>query len=221
MTFPAGRLTVKRFRMFVMLVILLAAAGTACSPQAPQPGDGLFFDDFSETPSGWGVWQGERSSISYDSGGLRFRINERGYDFWAMSGKRFSDSRIEVDAQAQGGPQNNDFGIICRYQDRENFYGFIASSDQYYGIFKMVNGEYRVLNPGGELQVSKQILSGAKLNRLRADCAGSRLALYVNSEKLLEVQDSDFTEGEAGLMAGAFDTAGVDVLFDNFTVVQP
>jgi len=209
---------VKRLLLVCILLVLLFAA---CAPRAPQPGEGLFFDDFSETPSGWGVWQGKRSSIAYDSGGLRFRIQETGYDFWAMSGHSFGDSRIEVDVNALGGPANNDFGIICRYQDRANFYGFVASSDQYYGIFKMIDGRYEVLNPGGELQVSKQIQTGDKTNRLRADCDGEQLALYINGEKMLEVQDSAFAEGEAGLLAGAYEIGGVDILFDNFTVVQP
>jgi hypothetical protein len=34
-------------------------------------------------------------------------------------------------------------------------------------------------------------------------------------------KDSDFKNGDVGLLAGAFTQPGVDVLFDHFIVLQP
>jgi hypothetical protein len=34
-------------------------------------------------------------------------------------------------------------------------------------------------------------------------------------------QDTDLANGDVGVLAGAFDEAGVDVLFDHFVVIQP
>jgi len=38
---------------------------------------------------------------------------------------------------------------------------------------------------------------------------------------LAEAQDTDFASGDAGLLAGTFDTAGTDILFDDFVVSAP
>ena len=57
---------------------------------------------------------------------------------------------------------------------------------------------------------------------MRAECIGSRIALYVNGELVVEVIDSDISHGDAGLLAGTFENAPeVEVLFDDFTVTQP
>ena len=44
------------------------------------------------------------------------------------------DLRIEVDVSKQNGPDDNAFGVLCRYQDPENFYYFLISSDGFGGI---------------------------------------------------------------------------------------
>jgi hypothetical protein len=71
------------------------------------------------------------------------------------------------------------------------------------------------------LQPSKAIRLGTALNRLRADCVADRLTLYVNGEKLVEVQDTEFASGDVGLIAGTYQSAGTDIRFDNFIVYQP
>jgi hypothetical protein len=65
------------------------------------------------------------------------------------------------------------------------------------------------------------IAQGNAVNQLRADCVGNRLSLYVNQQKFAEVEDSDFTIGDVGLMTGAYQTPGVEVHFDNFYVIKP
>jgi hypothetical protein len=71
------------------------------------------------------------------------------------------------------------------------------------------------------MQPSEAIQQGAATNTIRADCVGSSLSLYVNGEKLDEVQDTEFGSGDVGLMAGSFDTPGTDIHFDNFNVTKP
>jgi hypothetical protein len=67
------------------------------------------------------------------------------------------------------------------------------------------------------------VLGGAATNRLRADCLGSTLALYVNDRKVLEVTaDSEFESGLSGLyVSDSHNGEGVDVLFDNFVITGP
>ena len=106
--------------------------------------------------------------------------------------KDFTDTRIEVLATKIGGPDENDFGVICRFQDINNFYSFSISSDGYWGIFKSVNGEWELI--GKEfLQFNEYINQGQATNKIQAECIGDMLALYVNGEYLFEVEDDSFS----------------------------
>ncbi len=217
-------------KIFLRLLALscLSLIFTACAYTAELGGDAstkasnpvLFQDDFSDTAGGWTTLQSDNKLIAYDRGGLRFFMNERQFDYWSRPGLRFSDVHIEVDATKHAGPDDNDFGIICRYQDENNFYSLLVSSDGYYGISKMKNGEHSLVGAEG-MRVSETINKGDATNRIAADCSGDTLRLTVNGKKLIEVKDSDFTSGDIGLIAGTGEQAGVDVVFDNLIVTKP
>ena len=196
--------------------------GSGAAPTSPAPAAKVLFqDDFSNPNSGWDRVNVEDGITDYTKdGAYRILVNVPNTDVWANPGLDFTDVRIEVDATKVGGPDDNDFGVQCRYQDTDNFYFFIISSDGYYAIGKVKDGEQFLLT-GENMEYSDAILQGAATNHLRADCVGANLSLYVNGVPLASVQDSEFTRGDVGLMAGTFDTPGTDILFDNFTVLQP
>jgi hypothetical protein len=209
----------------VTLVLLVSqacapASSTGKTAQDQSQGSILFSDDFSDPPSGWGIWNRDGGSVEYIDGGLRILIEDDFFDFWSVAGKSFSDVQIEVDAHKRGGPDDNDFGIICRYQNRDNFYMLVASSDGYYGIARLKNGQYGMIG-AYQLQYSDALLPGQVVNHLRADCVGETLTLYANGQKLMEAQDPDFRTGDVGLVAGAYKEKGVDILFDQFVVKIP
>ncbi|NTV37154.1 MAG: hypothetical protein HGA53_09385, partial [Anaerolineaceae bacterium] len=176
---------------------------------------------FDDPKSGWATWEGNGNKIAYDQGVLHFVLFAPQYDFWSMSGKQFSDARIEVDVMVAGGPVNNAFGVICRYQDKDNFYGFIVSADGYYGIIKMKDGNRVVLTNNGSMEYRPELKIGLGAYHLQAVCSGINLSLSVDGVQLAEVVDPDFVKGDTGLMAGSYDLPGVDLLFDNFSVYQP
>lgn len=186
-----------------------------------DPGSVVYFDNFDNPESGWQVWSSESATIAYAADGLRFHINEANYDYWSLPGQRFSDSTLAVDATLIEGPTDNDFGLLCRFQNEYNFYAFLVSSDGYGGIIKVKDGLYKTLNSPDGLEYGAMIQQGQATNQIRADCVGSRLTLYVNQEKFLEVEDLDFTVGDVGLIAGSYSQPGVDILFDNFFVLKP
>ena len=133
---------------------------------------------------------------------------------------RFQDVSIEVDAARIGGPDENRFGIICRYQDVNNYYFFVISSDGYYGIGKVSNGVHALL--GQEMMVhTPAIQAGIAPNHLRAICMGNSLAFFVNQQPVGIASDDEFADGDIGLIAGSFNDLGVDILFDNILVVKP
>ncbi|MBU4226021.1 MAG: hypothetical protein KKC71_09395 [Chloroflexi bacterium] len=157
----------------------------------------------------------------YANGGYRIYVKMTEYDAWANPSRSFpGDVRIEVDATKIGGPDDNDFGVICRYQDVDNFYYLLISSDGYAAIGKYEGGSQQLIS-SDNMQKVDGITPGAATNHIQADCIGSELKLYVNGNLVATATDSSFTSGDVGLMAGTFDTAGTDILFDNFYVYKP
>jgi hypothetical protein len=218
---------VSLFKVGFVLSAALFFTGCKGSSEDIQPGeqnvksgDILYQDDFTNVPSGWGTWDSDGAVVTYEQGGLRILVNQADYDFWSVAGHRFQDAVIGVDVHRIAGPADNDYGVICRYQDAKNFYMFLVSSDGYYGIGKIKNDEHSLIGIE-QLQYTDRIKPEQKDYRLRADCIGDTLALYIDGAKLLEVHDSDFASGDVGVLAGAYTTPGVDILFDNFEVRQP
>jgi len=184
------------------------------------PEDKKIVDDFSHRKYGWNTWVDEKgSAVSYFRGGLVFIINLSQYDYLSTPVGIFSNTRIEVQAQKLVGPDDNDYGIVCRFQDEGNYYAFLYSSDGYYGIVKVKDHQYQMLN-SSSMQFSPHILGKDSTNQLRADCVGTILSMYVNNHLIAQAVDEDFDSGKVGLIAGSFKSPGVAVLFDNFVVSQ-
>ncbi|MDH5506587.1 MAG: hypothetical protein OEZ02_05145 [Anaerolineae bacterium] len=178
----------------------------------------LFSDDFSNLGSGW-VRAGDKDVITdYDVDGYRIYVGIPNSDYWARPGKFFQDLRIEVDARKIDGPDKNNYGVICRYENRKNFYAFMISSDGKYGIFKWTDAEGLVTLGASEMQFSEVIQQGFLINHITAACVGDRLSLYVNGKLLIEVRDGDISGGDVGLIAGTWEEGGTDIIFNNFEV---
>jgi hypothetical protein len=194
--------------------------GIQSTEEKAKSGTVLFLDDFSHVPSGWGTWENNDAVVTYEHEGLRIFVNQPDFDYWSVAGRKFTDTIIEVDIKRLAGPLDNDFGIVCRYQNSKNFYMFVASSDGYYGIVKLKDDQHSLIGVE-QLKYNDRIKPDQTDYRLRADCVGDTLKLYMDEFLLLKVQDSDFSSGDVGLLAGAYSTPGVDFLFDNFEVRQP
>ena len=127
-----------------------------------------------------------------------------------------------MDATKLGGPDDNAFGVICRYQDTNNFYKFYLTSDGYAGVIKEENGNTTVISSAdGKMPPVEGINQGAATNHVRVDCIGDTLTLYANGTQVATATDSSFTGGDVGLVAATYDTAGTDILFQNFFVYMP
>ncbi len=210
--------------IFVVLVsLVVTACGVLPAGNAPvqaSRGQVLFQDDFSDDSSGWATWSRDVSAVAYQSGGLSIRVDQPSYDYWSRPGRRFADSILAVDASKVSGSDNNDYGLICRYRNSDNFYAFLISSDGYYGIVRVQDGQYQVLG-ADSLGYSEAIQKGSGANQIQAECNGSHLSLTVNGALLAQAQDSTFASGEVGLIAGTYAEPGVEIVFDNFIVIQP
>ncbi len=192
----------------------LSPVPTVSSPKV------IYQDDFSNPDSGWSRATQANGLADYDDGVYRILVNTPNTDIWGLAGRSFGDVRVEVDAFKVSGDRNNRFGIVCRASEAVKFYVFIISSDGYYGIGKIKGLDYQLIGMDAMLR-SDKIPRGSGMIRLRADCVGNTLSLYVNDEMIYQTQDTEFDSGDAGLIAGTYSIPGTDIRFDNFEVLQP
>lgn len=210
-------------------VAALALAALACNFSLGGGGDAtevdsnvILQDDFSDTGSGWDRATTDEATTDYQNGQYRIFVNAESYSAWANPNQSsYTDVRVEVDATKAGGNDDNEFGLICRHADINNYYVANVSSDGYYGFLKRVGGGSLELIGMDSMQPTDAISLGATTNHIRLDCVGSTLTLYVNGTMVGSVTDSTHASGDVGLYAGTFDFAGTDILFDNFVVYQP
>jgi hypothetical protein len=183
-----------------------------------NPGDVLYQEQFENNTTGWARISNDNGIMDYDGGGYRILVRQPKLNVWSISEKDFGDVRVEADVIRLNGPDENRMGLICRYQ-RGNYYFFVISNDGFYVIGKFIGGLTLPLSQT-EMQASDAIQVGT-MNHLRADCVGDKLTFYINFTEVASATDPDFSSGDVGLVAGSFTEPGVDVLFDNFVVLQP
>jgi len=179
-----------------------------------------FMDNFSDPKSGWDRIQSSVGTTDYHRETYQILVNASSTDLFANPKQSFKDVIVEVTAARIGGPDHNNFGVICRYKDENNFYAAQISSSGYGGIFRMKNGSYQLLGLDQMLPVPA-VLGGNAPNRIRFECVGSTLLLVVNDAPVDYREDNSFEIGDVGLIAGSYDQPGVQIAFDNFLVTQP
>jgi hypothetical protein len=219
------------FALAVLVLVVSACTTTPVTNPTAQPTAGggdngqqiLFQDDFSNANSGWDRSKFDSSSSDYANGGYRINVVPPHTILYAEPHQSFqNDVRIEVDASKSGGPDDNAFGVICRYQDLDNYYYFYISSDGHVGIYISKAGTKTILSSSdGNMTSTSSINQGAATNHLRVDCIGNALTLFVNGTQVATVTDSTFTGGDVGLIARTFNDGGTDILFKNFFVYKP
>jgi hypothetical protein len=170
--------------------------------------------------------QGPPTHQAYEQGGYRILLGGTApTDVWtgpdSMFGYRsLADYRVEVDAQRLGGPDKNLFGVICRLASQGTRilggYAFYIGSDGRYVIQRKKDVQSESLAEG----LDPSAIDGNGVNHIRVDCLGPTLALYANGKKLVEVQDTTYPQGFAGLAVRSIDTSGVDIVFKNFVMTR-
>ena len=211
----------KTKRWLFLLALILTSCQTSLIADLTVPSGGILYkDDFSNPATGWPRVIDKTGSEDYFNGSYLILVNTPQYNLWAVPGRSFYDVRVEVDATPLAGPQANRIGVICRYRNPQNYYFFIISSDGYFAIGKTLNGTVSML--GQDIMAySNAIVLGNAPNHIRFDCIGASLVGYINGQVLAGTSDVDFNNGDAGLLAGTFETPGVAITFTNFKVIKP
>jgi hypothetical protein len=207
----------------VLCASLLSILGAACSQAgAPMPaGSVLFQDDFSRSSSGWEIQHRADAIHEYRDGLYAMLALSPHTSSWSTPGLEVGAARIEVDALQIGGPEDNLFGVVCRYRDDGNFVFLVASSDGFAGIGSYHEGR-RELFGGAALLPAASILPAGSTNHLAADCLEDTLRLYVNGALAAEaVSVGGDAQGDIGLIVSTYLEPGVEFVFDNFSARVP
>ncbi len=195
-------------------VSIVGIASSGETAEIPQD-TGVLFEDYFEPPdSGWIEWDGDTTRIEFISGDMQISLFEANYFEWNNPGLWFTDVILSAFVHIDEPVGDASFGLICRYQDIDNFYGLEVSEDGYFWIFKYVAGEYEVIDEwyGTDLFPS----SGSF--EIFASCIGDELALAVDGTVLISVNDNSFLDGDVGVIAETWDLGGFTVSFEDFIV---
>lgn len=215
----------KRFLVVLPLILALLASLYACSgtPASADAANTLFLDDFSNSASGWTRLNDASGTIGYSNNSYNILVNKPGSLLLATPGKSFQeDVSIEVDARKTAGSNDNYFGVLCHYQNPQNYYLFMITSDGYSGIAMRKNGVDTLISPGLKFLKMEGIKKSGSTNHIRADCVGETLTLYANGKQVSLAYNKSLTGGDTGLAvrSGAV-LGGVKIRFDNFKVTKP
>jgi len=215
-------------KIALLLLLLGTLALSACladSGSDPCNEEGTVLnDDFEgEKECGWVLYEGRGVTSRVEDGVLRIGNSLSGEIAWANAGRDIDDAIITVETIQADGSDDNAYGVICRYQNPENFYIFLISGDGHYAIGKYQSGSPQVQYLSGEGQYiySDVINQGESRNEIRASCVGNELSLSVNGVPLETVNDPTFVIGDIGLGASTFQPGTTVIEFDNLRVFAP
>lgn len=214
-------------QIFFVLGMVLFSACTALGGSGVEScddGGALLQDDFSGTKMcGWAEYNKSGTVVSIVDGVMQISTSTPGQIFWSNPGRQFNDVIVTTQARQTDGPNDNAYGVICRYQDESNFYLFLISGDGYYMIGKYETGQATIqyLTESNEFVFSEVINQGVATNQVRASCIGNELSLSVNGIPLATVVDGTFSAGDVGLGVSTFEPGTAVVQFDDFRVLSP
>ena len=219
------------WRQFAGFALLIVLAGCGALPIPGTTSDAcvadgaLFIDTFSsDIECGWVQFDGN-DAVEVGDGVMTVQVGTNGVVAWSNPQREFADIELSTLARQVRGPNNNAYGVICRYVDESNFYIFLVSGDGYYAIAKYQSGisqiQYLTGNDPDFFVASDAINTGVASNQIRVRCVGNQLSLFVNGQLLDTVEDSTFTSGDIGIAASSLDDGQVVIEFDNVQVVAP
>lgn len=214
-----------------LVFLLLAFSLTACSSfnngkfsqdllPGKVSGDVLFEDDFSKSGSGFETISNVYELKAYSPDGYMISVNQANSRAVSTTNLNYSNSEISVKSKKILGPSDSQLGLVCRYQDKYNFYAFTISSDGYAGIIRFKEGQKELLNSETLIPAENINLADGE-NQLSALCDGENLAFTVNGKLILTAKDDSFVNGDAGFFVETFDLAKTTVLFNDFVIIKP
>lgn len=180
----------------------------------------LFQDDFSDEDTGWEVVNNAYELKGYSNNGYMISVKPAFSRTVSTTALFFSNSITDAKIQKITGPRESQYGLVCRYQDKFNFYAFVISSDGYAGILRLLDGEIELIGSEQYIRAEGIILDDGT-NNITASCIDDNLRLIVNRETIVSAQDSSFTNGQNGFLVETFEEGNLTVVFNDLIILKP
>jgi len=185
--------------------------------EIPQDTTVLFEDYFEPPNSGWDVWESDITKVEFVNGDMQISLFEADYYTWNYPGLWFTDVILSTYVHIDNPVGDASFGLICRYQDEDNFYSLEVSEDGYFAILKNVAGEYETVYGWDQTD----LIPDSGSYEIAASCIGNELGLAVDGSVLVYVEDNSFSAGDVGVIAESWDFGGFTISFEDFIVFSP
>lgn len=186
----------------------------------PFPDLALWADDFEDPGSGWITGRNDVSQVRYVGGELEFQIYETDAFDFSLAGQDFDNFALEFDVTEYTPSDTGTYGVIFRYQDIDNLYDFLISSNGLFLAERIVGGTAENL-----VSTTRSAALNAETGRadhVKVVAVDDVLAFYVNDEFLIAVRDENISSGDIALVVLADETNDPDnpyvVGFDNLVV---
>lgn len=149
------------------------------------------------------------AQISTDDTGYRFPLA-------ILDEGSFKDLELSVRFKPVSGSEDQAAGIVWRYRDQDNYYILRANAlENNVVLYKMENGKRTdlLLKDEGRTYGKKASVPSQQWSALRVTVTGSLFEVFLNDEKLYQVEDETFKEaGKVGLWTKADSTTHFDDL---------
>ena len=205
----------------------LAPTPTPAVTQAPVPTietisqEGLlYFDDFTDTGSGWGGIAFDNSYIGYhEPGYYHVEVHApNSNELVPVPGQSFTDftAEVEIFADADLSVPEGDYsyGLVFR-RSGNLFYAFTLSPNtKNWSVTKHSLSGVEVLQEGNEDSIN----GVGTVNILRVDAQGEAFTFHINREQVARLRDGDYASGEVGFFVQTLDNTKAHIHYETITI---
>jgi hypothetical protein len=185
---------------------------------APPPGE-LLRDNFTVTTSGFATGSDADGGVAYQDNALEITALTAGVEWFSPSGRvEAVDVRIELLIEPTAVTGSGYLGLICRWQDAENYTLLALNGADEAAIWQKQAG---VTNTLADWQAIPITIVTGQTTELRGVCHGRQLQLFANDRLLSQAEDPAPASGDIALMTGLKDDGEWQVRFSDLRVVEP
>ncbi len=177
-------------------------------------------DDFSDPESGFAPKQADDGAIGYVDGSLEITSLAGGLEWFSpYQGLLERDLRVTVRARRLEGPALSEMGVVCRWQDADNYMAAAWRNDGQVSVWRKASGIVERLVDWTPVDDPRQVADDWLSLELTCDEGAVRLS--VDSRLVAEVVDPSPQAGTIALMAGLLEEGQAVVRFDDLEVDRP
>lgn len=190
-------------------------------PGVPAPGELsiVYEEDFSDSFGGWDDAFDAYTTKQYGNNRYQIEVTASNLVAWGLANRDVADFEVQVEARREDGDETNSYGLLFRFEDRNNFYRFDISGDGYFLLSKLIDGKWTTLVDWTETPSLNTELGSD--NILKVSAFGPNITVWANGQPLATVSDDSLTHGNFGFFASTFSEAYIWVSYDNLKMWTP